>query len=506
MFARFLLAVVAALLLSTSALGQWTQSDDDQVVIAGFFQDQEKPSGLQADFDKLDLRLRELEDDVENRLRAQDKESNASEASNKELNERLARLEKGLAEQQQATEKLDATLPNLVYNGHKNPRMTLFGRINLDYWAFPEADESLFPLEGENPQDRVLFRRMRLGVKGDLHDNMFYKYEGEFAGGAITSYRDVYIGFDNLPNLNTLIIGNQKRPYGLDALNSSRFNVFIERPFAVEAFNPGARRLGISSNGYSKDEKFNWRYGVWSEQLTQNTFGWIGDQYQLEGAARLASCPWYDETSGGRGYAHFAISGSVGYPNGLESNKNAARYGTRPEALTTRRWLDTGTIAGADTNMLIGLESVINVGSWQFVAEYLRTNVDRLDSFGPDLEFDGGYVYLAYFLTGEYMPWDRETGTLGRPIPYENFFSVRDCDCQTQRGLGAWQIAARYSWVDLTNENITGGEGNAFTFGLNWLWNPHARMQFNWVVGDIDRFPLGGGDYQSLGTQFMVDF
>jgi phosphate-selective porin OprO/OprP len=501
----FQLAAILLLLSAQAVLGQETRSTD-RVVGAGYFQDQDKPFDLQVEFDQLDLRLRELEDDVENRLRAQDQEEESSEKSSTKLEERLAKLEKSVEAQEKATEELDGILPSLVYHGHKQPKITFFGRIHLDYWAFPEADETLFPLEGGNPQDRVVFRRIRIGAKGDLHDNMFYKYEGEFAGGVASSYRDVYLGFDNLPHLNTLIIGNQKRPYGLDHINSSNHNVFIERPFVVEAFNQDARRLGIASYGVSKDEKYNWRYGVWHEELTQDLFGWIGDHYQLEGAARLATTPWYDESSGGRGYAHFAISGSVGYPDGLNEARNAAQYRTRPEARSTRRWLDTGTIAGADTNMLIGLESVINIGSFQFVAEYLRTNVDRLDAFGPDLEFDGGYFYVAYFLTGEHMPWNRETGALGRPIPHENFFSVRDCDCQTQRGLGAWQIAARYSWCDLTDENIIGGEGDSLTIGLNWLWNPNARMQFNWIIGDIDRFPEGGGDYQILGARFMVDF
>ena len=294
------MAVAATFFLNASVLGQWAQPDE-QVVGAGFFQDQEKPSQLANDFNLLDLHLRELEDDVENRLRARDQEGEASEKSKEELEERLAKLEKALEEQQQATEELDGTLPSIVYHGHKKPKMTLIGRIHLDYWAFPEADETLFPLEGGNPQDRVAFRRMRIGVKGDLNDNMFYKYEGEFAGGAVSSYRDVYIGFDNLPHLNTVIIGNHKRPYGLDHLNSSRYNVFIERPFIVEAFNQDARRLGFSSNGVSKDEKYNWRYGIWHEELTQDFPGWIGDHYQLEGAARFAATPWYDESSGGAG-------------------------------------------------------------------------------------------------------------------------------------------------------------------------------------------------------------
>ena len=478
-----------------------------QFVSASFFQQDNQQqvtekSDLQQEFEKLEFRLRELEDDFEKKIKA---EAETDGADDEKLEGQVAKLEEKVDEVGESVGKIEGTLPSLVYSGHKKPKMALFGRIHLDQWSFPEAEPGIVALEGENPQDRTVFRRLRLGVGGDLNDNVFYKYEGEFAGGESVQYRDAYIGVSDLPLLRTVIIGNHKRPYGLDHLNSSRHNVFIERPFIIEAFNQDARRLGISSNGFTEDLKYNWRFGAWHEELTQDKFGYVGDHYQMEGAARLAATPWYDEASDGRGYFHWGISGSVGYPDGLAAN-NAAQYATRPEARSRRRWLDTGQIAGADTNMLLGLETVFNYGPLQFVGEYMRANVDRLDMFGPDLQFHGGYFYVAYFLTGEHMPWDRETGTLERVIPYENFFSVRDCDCNVRRGLGAWQIAARYSYADLNDQNIIGGDGSSFTLGLNWLWNPYTRLQFNYIVGEIEREPLGSGDYQILGMRLMVDF
>ncbi len=507
MLAKYFFLVVTLILFCSSTFGQSTMYSQPpgQVVGASFVFQDEQETSLAEEFKKFNLRLTELENDVEEKLRS-DEEKAASDDAEK-MEERVAKLEESVEEQGEDLENLDGkTLPNLLYHSHKSPKMSFFGRIHMDYWAFPQAQASLFPIEGGNPQDRFNFRRLRIGIKGDLNDNVFYKYEGEFAGGVDPSYRDAYIGIKDLPRLKTMIFGNHKRPYGLDHLNSSRYNVFIERPFIVEAFNQDSRRLGISSNGVSDDESWNWRIGVWNERLTQIASGYIGDHYQLELAGRLAKTAWYDECSNGRGYAHFAMSGSIGYPDGLGGVRNTARYDTRPEARSTRRWLDTGRIEGADTNMLIGLESVVNIGAFQFTGEYLRTNVDRLDSFGPDLQFAGGYVQVAYFLTGEHIPWNRETGCLGRMKPFENFFMVRDCDSRTQRGLGAWQAAIRYSRGDLTDKDIIGGVGESITLGLNWHWNPYARMQMNWIVGDIERFPLGGGDYQIFGARMMVDF
>ena len=244
---------------------------------------------------------------------------------------------------------------------------------------------------------------------------------------------------------------------------------------------------------------------MFHQNLTQTTDGFTDDHYQAEVAGRLANTAWYDESSGGRGYFHWAVSGSYGEVDGGSPN-NAGRYRTRPEARSDSRWLDTGRIAGAESTSILGLETVFNVGAFQMTAEYLQANVERDGAVGRDVGFGGGYVQAAYFLTGEHTPWVRKTGTLGRVKPFENFFSVRDGDGNRGLGLGAWQVAARYSYADLQDEDITGGKGESLTLGLNWWWNPNARMQFNYLVGEIEREPIASGDYQILGVRAMVDF
>ena len=138
----------------------------------------------------------------------------------------------------------------------------------------------------------------------------------------------------------------------------------------------------------------------------------------------------------------------------------------------------------------------------------MRNNVDRRDAVGEDVAFEGYYGQISYFLTGEHRTWERKTGTLGRIKPFENFFLVRDCDCNTQSGWGAWEVAARYSHADLSDFDVIGGEGDSFTFGMNWYWNPYARMQFNYILGEIDpgANAAGFGDYEIFGIRMMVDF
>ena len=76
--------------------------------------------------------------------------------------------------------------------------------------------------------------------------------------------------------------------------------------------------------------------------------------------------------------------------------------------------------------------------------------------------------------------------------------------------MGAWQVALRYSYLDLTDNDIAGGVENNLTAGLVWYLNPNSSLQFNAVYGDIrDRSPVGGfsgGHFTALGMRLRVDF
>ena len=408
-----------------------------------------------------------------------------------------------------------------VKRGTSNASMQLFGRLHADYYAFPDTDAAAARFEGENPQDRFLFRRLRLGVKGDITTNMFYKMETEFASVNDFEIRDVYFGFRDLPSpgasTQSLTIGNQKRPYGLDHLNSSRYNVFIARPNVIEAFNEDARRLGAAFYGVSDDLRYNWRYGVWNLERIQDDGIYIGDAYQLQVAGRLATTYWWDEMSDGRGYGHFAVSGTVADPDetGGPLNNNEARFRTRPEARTGDRWLNTGRIADVERFGLLGVEHVLNYGPLQWTSEVQGLWNNRNDG-SEDADFWGAYTYVSFFLTGEHMPWSRESGTLGRVKPHEDFFLVDTCDDGVDGGWGAWQVALRYSYLDLNDADIFGGVANSTTLGVNWYWNDNAGMQFNWVRGDIRDSAVVAGvggagppvdsNYDILGVRFRLDF
>ncbi|MDR6306728.1 phosphate-selective porin [Nitrobacter vulgaris] len=66
-------------------------------------------------------------------------------------------------------------------------------------------------------------------------------------------------------------------------------------------------------------------------------------------------------------------------------------------------------------------------------------------------------------------------------------------------GIGAWEIAARYSYMDLNDNLVFGGKQNNVTVGLNWYLNDNMRVMFNWIHGTIAKSNLPS---QDLGAKW----
>lgn len=468
-----------------------------------------------ADSDVGDEDSQDEEPDLVERVRALEAElaslSGTGEDDEDSLSFRLGNLEETLAE-------FEGTGSQFVETLARNSRRIVNGRIHLDAWQFPISSPGINAIENgnfaEDPENRTLVRRAHVGVRGTVPpDNISYRLDLEFSGSDGGQIRDAWFGWDELPYLNTVRIGNQKRPYGLDHLNSSNFMTFLERPFIVDAFNRNSRRIGIASYGAAEDLSSNWQFGLFNMVNIQDTNQIVGDNAQLEFAGRRAHTVWYDESSGGRGYAHFALAGTQAFPGGDES-ENQAVFQSRPEARTEVDWLNTGLITGTTSYRLLAAESVINIGSWQLVSEWMHMWLKR-DSGMSDIYLHGGYVSLSYFLTGEHIPWNRQIGIKSRVQPHENFFCLDDCDGCRGTGYGAWQVALRFSTADFNDRDVQGGRGQNLTAALNWYMNANTRWQFNYIWGRIDdrrttldnaMTPIVSGSYQIMGSRFVIDF
>jgi phosphate-selective porin OprO/OprP len=137
--------------------------------------------------------------------------------------------------------------------------------------------------------------------------------------------------------------------------------------------------------------------------------------------------------------------------------------------------------------------------SFSLQSEWLKSAVElNPDSEGnqPDNpDFQTYYFMASYILTGEYRPYNKANGYFTRITPTHNATGKR-------WGSGAWEVAARYDYIDLNDAEVNGGEMDTYTFGLNWYLNAHTRIMWNYVMADVK----DEGDVDIFETRFQVDF
>ena len=132
-----MLAVAGLQGYSNGQTTQW-QQPSPSIQRVGFFQEEDEPDveALQETIKKLELRLREVEDDVQERLESATDVEDIEEQTDA-FEKRMADLEKSFKKSNESLEKVEDTLPNLLFHSHGSPKLQFFGRIHIDYWAFP---------------------------------------------------------------------------------------------------------------------------------------------------------------------------------------------------------------------------------------------------------------------------------------------------------------------------------------------------------------------------------
>jgi phosphate-selective porin OprO/OprP len=150
---------------------------------------------------------------------------------------------------------------------------------------------------------------------------------------------------------------------------------------------------------------------------------------------------------------------------------------------------------------------------------------------GPLVFYNGAYAQAGYFLTGESAGYNKLMGAMDYNCrPFSEFFGLgsRKGIC----GWGAWEVAARWSYLDLQSDRIKAsnyvagtvlgspqtqtingtvfGVGpsasnpnpgilNEATLALNWYWNQFTRVQFNIIFCDLSsQYVAAGFGHQSL--------
>lgn len=440
----------------------------------------------------------------------------------------IAALEEHAKEAEETKIKLDDGIEFKTKDG--NFKAALNGRMQVDSQV--NVNNEVNPATSGTPNqlaDGVGLRRARLGVEGTFFKDFDYKFEYDFTRGNGTTgagVTDAFIRW-NLNKPFSIKVGSFKEPFSLEEATSNRFITFIERNMAVNAFvdNPNTYKVGIGANYWTD----RWQFGTsfQTEPVGANPSGSTSSASSLnsnggsnrnngsgdtgwEANARLSGMPWMESKTK---FWHVGTSGSYVDVNnnynvdGTFKNGGFSFVSNTNGNVDRTNVLDTGNLS---TNKLcptcqvssftrFGAETAVVYGPWSAQAEYLQTNISGTGYNNESL--DGYYAYASYFLTGESRAYKAKTGAWDRLKPNRNF--------DMKGGWGAWEIAAGYDYLNLSDGLIQGGRASTVKVGLNWYPNSHIRLMSNLVHAlDINTTQRGfnNADLDLFEMRAQVDF
>ncbi|MDG2334762.1 MAG: porin [Myxococcota bacterium] len=359
------------------------------------------------------------------------------------------------------------------------------GRLFADFATVSE-DSALKAGDWDGNGSGVELRQARIKISGTAYGRLAWKGQYDFAGDKV---KDVWVSLKDIPLAGTLKIGHFKEPFSLEEMESLRFTTFMERSVAI-AFSP-SRNTGIQFNNTAFDKRMTWAVGGFRQ--SGDKFGDTdsfsdSSAYQITG--RVTGAPIYQ--ADGERVIHLGVS----YSHKFRSlGGEAIRWKTRPESHLANTVADTGNLStdGAD---LLNLELAVVGGPLSFQAEYTNAWAD----FGAagTVRSWGMYAQGSFFLTGEHRNYKLKKGVFGRIKILKPL----------GEGWGAWEIAARFSRLQLLNASSNNaGNIRDITLGLNWYLFSNFRVMANYVYSDIDNaVEKYQGDANIFQMRVQVDF
>jgi len=350
----------------------------------------------------------------------------------------------------------------------------LAGHVQADYINWANSTNTI-----PNTQDYFEFRRLRLVADGtgygvyDFRLQMTLEPEtiGESAPGVATSpdVKDAYFSINEIPWLGRLRIGNFFVPFSLEQVTNDTNNIFLERSIPTQGVFSADREVGVAMYNCTPNQRVTWATGVFLDSISDTLKERIDNNQGYRASGRITWLPYYDELSNGRYLVHTGLG--VLY---TEDQNDQVRFRARPQIHEGPRIIDSGNLL-ADNYTTGNAELAIVMGRVTVQSEYFLNTTDML--VGQNETFHGGYAHISYFLTGEnriYERFGQHGAQFGRNQPFSNVFF-------TPQGssLGAWELKARYSHLNLNSVNR--GEYNDATVGFNWYWSDRVRIMFDYI-------------------------
>lgn len=326
------------------------------------------------------------------------------------------------------------------------------------------------------------FRRAYFGFDGTIPGGFAYRAEIDVANGN-AEITDFYLSYKANPEL-TLTIGQHKPFWGLEEMTSDLFLSFLERAAYNSAFG-FERGVGVSATYGGKTLLV--QGGLFTDRVADLNDS--NNSYSVHG--RVVFMPKL-----GDGQLH--VGGSA-YLRDFNDLTHVGSYGVRPFVHTTDvRLVNTGNVIPVDGERGFGAEAAYVSGRFHATAESHWFTARRPGL--PDPTFNGGYAEVGMLLTDDVTAY--------KGGAYER---IRPKNPVGKGGLGAFQVNARYDWLDLSDAGVVGGKQQIAGLSLLWIPTDYVRFLFNYghIWLEDAAIPVGiDRDYSAdaLGMRAQFDF
>ncbi len=354
--------------------------------------------------------------------------------------------------------------------------MSVTGRAHWDVGAYNEDTDGLELNDGSN------LRRARLGVKGRIMKDWGYEIvlDGGDSAADDVDIDTAFVSWKGRKPL-TLTFGQHKAPLTLEDRTSSNDIPFIERSLGTNLFvgPAGGKRFGLS--GVAHGDMWWVGAGLFGEKLGKDAS--TGSDEQWSYAGRIAFAPVREKKYG----AHLGASGwllpepQMVKDEGAETYRNGpCRFRDRPEfRVDANRHIDAKGKSSENCYGVGGEFAAWFRPAW-VAAEYARFGFDEIGPSATTEEtFDAWYLQAGWVLTGEGRPYSMRKAAWGGVKPANPFDAAGP-------GMGALELVGRYSYANLDDETIMGGEETNYTLGLNWWLNNWVALKFNYIRAEAE--------------------
>ncbi len=451
-------------------------------------------------------------------------------------------------------------------------------QFDWGYYSQSAAATTLPTAYGPDLSSGANFRRAQLGIQGKLFGDWSYNFNYDFGGSGGTEtpghISSVYLQYDGLAPW-AFRVGAFPPPASIEDGTSPSDTIFLERnaPSDLQRSIAGSDGRDAVMILYAGNTVFG------AASFTGNK---IQDGAKALAAAGATAAPNYDEQLAALGRlsylpissddAHWLIGVNGTYvikppdavPNGTATlattpgatAKNSITLSDPPELTFDSNGTTLVTTGSLPANHVSqwGVETAGNFQNFYGQAGYYAFEVDRAPIayktytsssstqttiVQPSNDnFSGWYVQASWILTGESRPYSTTNGAFGSPKPRIPF-------SLDGGGWGAWELAARYSDLNLNDHTVNtanvitnwtgastktytyyntvrGGDQKIATVGLNWYVNNSVRFAFDYEWIDVNRMQIpaavttagtpvlptldGGQTVQAMAVRAQVSF